>query len=161
MGDYRAVCEYLLWEPFIVRTDNNLLTYIMTTPNLDATQHHWVESLTGSTFSIKYKKGWDNAAADALSQVTSRLDVETVKSILDRVTVGSTGRADAHKPVVAETNKKIHKQVQETAIQARATYMHVNLHVKDWVDAQQGDPVLKAVLNWIANWKVQDLKHLL
>ena len=31
--------EYLLWKPFIVRTDNNLLTYIMTTPNLDATRH--------------------------------------------------------------------------------------------------------------------------
>ena len=29
--------EYPLWKPFIVRTDNNLLTYIMTTPNLDAT----------------------------------------------------------------------------------------------------------------------------
>ena len=29
--------EYLLWNPFIVKTDNNLLTYIMTTPNLDAT----------------------------------------------------------------------------------------------------------------------------
>ena len=31
--------EYLLWKPFIVRTDNNPLTYIMTTPNLDATRH--------------------------------------------------------------------------------------------------------------------------
>ena len=33
------------------------------------------------------------------------LDVETVKSILDGVTVGLTGRADAHNPVVAETQK--------------------------------------------------------
>ena len=31
--------EYLLYEPFLVRTDNNPLTYIMTTPNLDATGH--------------------------------------------------------------------------------------------------------------------------
>ena len=29
--------EYLLWKPFIFRTDNNLLTYIMTRPNLDVT----------------------------------------------------------------------------------------------------------------------------
>ena len=28
--------EYLLWKPFTVRTDNNPLTYNMTTPNLDA-----------------------------------------------------------------------------------------------------------------------------
>ena len=29
--------EYLLYQPFLVRTDNNPLTYIMTTPNLDTT----------------------------------------------------------------------------------------------------------------------------
>ena len=38
--------EYLLWKPFIVKTDNNPLTYVMTTPNLDATRHHWVKLLT-------------------------------------------------------------------------------------------------------------------
>ena len=38
--------EYILWKPFIVKTDNNnLLMYIMTTPNLGATQHQWIESL--------------------------------------------------------------------------------------------------------------------
>ena len=30
--------EYLLWKPFIVNTNNKPLMYIMTTPNLDATQ---------------------------------------------------------------------------------------------------------------------------
>ena len=31
--------EYLLYQPFLVRTDNNPLSYIMITPNLDATGH--------------------------------------------------------------------------------------------------------------------------
>ena len=31
--------EYLPYQPFLVRTDNNPLTYIMTTPNLNATGH--------------------------------------------------------------------------------------------------------------------------
>ena len=31
--------EYLLYQPFLVKTDNNPVTYIMTTPNLDATGH--------------------------------------------------------------------------------------------------------------------------
>ena len=31
--------EYLLYQPFLVKTDNNPLTYIMATPNLDATGH--------------------------------------------------------------------------------------------------------------------------
>ena len=59
--------EYLLWRLFIVKTDNNLLTYIMTTPNLDTTQHCWVESLAGFASNIEYQKGEDNAVADALS----------------------------------------------------------------------------------------------
>ena len=59
--------EYLLWKPFIVRTNKNSLTYIMTTPNLDVNQHWWVESLATFTFSIEYQKEGDNAAADAMS----------------------------------------------------------------------------------------------
>ena len=31
--------EYLAYSPFVVRTDNNPLTYVLTTPNLDATGH--------------------------------------------------------------------------------------------------------------------------
>ena len=31
--------EYLLYQPFLVKTDNNPLRCIMTTPNLDATGH--------------------------------------------------------------------------------------------------------------------------
>ena len=34
--------EYLLYSPFVVQTDNNLLTYMLTMPNLDATRHQWV-----------------------------------------------------------------------------------------------------------------------
>ena len=31
--------EYLAYAPFVVQTDNNPLTYMLTTPNLDATGH--------------------------------------------------------------------------------------------------------------------------
>ena len=31
--------EYLLYQPFLVKTDNNPPMYLMTTPNLDATGH--------------------------------------------------------------------------------------------------------------------------
>ena len=31
--------EYLLYQPFLVKTDNNPLMYIITTPNLDTTSH--------------------------------------------------------------------------------------------------------------------------
>ena len=153
--------EYLLWKSFVFKTNNNMLTYIMTTPNLDVTQHHWVESLTRFTFSIEYQKGRDNAATDALSCVTSKLDAVTVKSILDGVIIGMTERADAYHPVVADTDEEVHKQVHETAILARAAQVHVDLHVTDWVTTQQEDSILKTVIEWISNWKVQALKHLL
>ena len=37
----------------------------------------------------------------------------------------------------------------------------MNLHVTDWMATQQEDPILKTLIEWISNWKVQDLKHLL
>ena len=39
--------EHLRYKPFTVHTDNNPLTYVMTTPNLDAIGHQWVATLAG------------------------------------------------------------------------------------------------------------------
>ena len=49
--------EYLLYQPFLVRTDNNPLTYIMSTPNLDVTGHCWVSALAKYNFWLEYQKG--------------------------------------------------------------------------------------------------------
>ena len=61
--------EYLVYSPFVVRTDNNLLTYVLTMPNLDATGHRWVSVLALFQFELEYQKGADNGTADALSWV--------------------------------------------------------------------------------------------
>ena len=45
--------EYLLCQPFLVRTDNNPLMYIMTTSNLDATGHHWAGALVKFNFQLE------------------------------------------------------------------------------------------------------------
>ena len=39
-------------------------------------------------FELEYQKGHDNMVADVLSQVTTQLNPETVKSILDGVALG-------------------------------------------------------------------------
>ena len=64
--------EYLQYspEPFLIRTDNNPLTYMMTTPNLDATGHQWVGFLANYNFRIEYLKGHDNSTTDVLSRMT-------------------------------------------------------------------------------------------
>ena len=82
--------EYLLYQPFLVKTDNNPLTYIMSTPNLDATEHHWVSALAKYDFQLEYQKGRDNAVADALSWVTTHLQPEAVQAILDGEAVGAS-----------------------------------------------------------------------
>ena len=151
--------EYLLWKLFIVKTDNNPLTYIMTTPDLDATQDQWIESLARFTFSTEYQKGHDSVAVDALSWVSLKLGTETVKSTLDVVTMGATDRADAHNPLVTKADKEIHKPVQETVTLAWAAC--IDLHVTDWVTTQQEDLILKTMIEWISDQKVQDQKHLL
>ena len=61
--------EYLAYLPFVVRTDNNPLTYLLTMPNLDATGHRWAGALALFQFKLEYQKGANNGATDALSQV--------------------------------------------------------------------------------------------
>ena len=63
--------EYLVYQPFLVKMDNNPLMYVMTTPNLDATGHQLVSALAKYNFWLEYQKGRDNAVADTLSQVTA------------------------------------------------------------------------------------------
>ena len=60
---------YLLGRQFKVRTDNNPLTYFMSSPNLSATKHHWIDELAPSTFSLEYQKGKNNVIADALNRI--------------------------------------------------------------------------------------------
>ena len=52
--------EYLMYQPFTLRTDNNPLTYVLMTPNLDATGHHWVSALAGFNFRLEYLCSTDN-----------------------------------------------------------------------------------------------------
>ena len=61
--------EYLYGADFQVFTDNNPLTYILTTARLDATGHRWVAALSNYTFSITYKPGKNNKDADALFRI--------------------------------------------------------------------------------------------
>ena len=59
--------EYLVYAPFVVKMDNNPLTYILTTPNLDITGHRWVGTLASFEFTLEYQKGVENGAANTLS----------------------------------------------------------------------------------------------
>ena len=68
-GAIQSVSAYI---PFVVRTDNNLLTYGLTMPNLDATGHRWVGVFASFEFTLEYQKGADNGTAEALSHIPMR-----------------------------------------------------------------------------------------
>lgn len=58
--------DYLYGVKFVVRTDSNPLTYVLTTAKLNATGHHWLAALATNDFSLQYKPGCYNMDADAL-----------------------------------------------------------------------------------------------
>ena len=62
--------EYLYGSTFDVYTDNNPLTYMLTTAKLDAASHHCVASLANYNFRLHYRAGKANINADALSRVS-------------------------------------------------------------------------------------------
>ena len=74
--------EYLYGGHFEVYTDNNLLTYILTTAKLDATGQRWVASLANYNFKIFYKSGKLNVEADALSHPWENTQIEHVEPLI-------------------------------------------------------------------------------
>ena len=55
----------------------------MSSPNLDATKHHWIDELVQYTFCLEYQKGKNNVVVDALSRIgEQQLPQEEMDEIL-------------------------------------------------------------------------------
>ena len=122
----------------------------MMTPNLDATGHQWVGALARFNFQLEYQKGCDNTVADVQSQVTTHLDPDTVRSILNGVALGAAHWAEVHDPAIIEGD-----HILEQEVHVAAGYALVQMHITDWAKAQRDDPVLSAVLDWLEVQKRQ------
>ena len=76
--------EYLYGGKFDVYTDNNPLTYVLTTAKLDAMGQRWIASLAHYDFKIFYRSGHLNVDVDSLSRIP--WEMETSRSTpLDEV----------------------------------------------------------------------------
>ena len=84
--------EYITYTTFVVRTDNNPLTYVLTTPNLNATGHRCVGTLASFEFTLEYQKEADNGVADALSHIPICHNHKMVWSLLEGAIVGAADR---------------------------------------------------------------------
>ena len=69
----------------MVHTDNNPLTYIFSTANLDAAGQRWVAHLTSYNFTLEYQKGKDNTVADFLSRMDDRFTEGKVQGYLSKI----------------------------------------------------------------------------
>ncbi|KAL0157149.1 hypothetical protein M9458_048395, partial [Cirrhinus mrigala] len=60
--------DYLYGARFTVRTDNNPLTYVLSSAKLNATGHRWLAALSTYEFDVQYRPGRSNIDADILSR---------------------------------------------------------------------------------------------
>ena len=72
--------DYLGTKEFRVVTDNNPLTYVLTSAKLDATSHRWVAALAAYSFDIVYRPGRNNADGDSLSRLPGLEEREHISS---------------------------------------------------------------------------------
>jgi hypothetical protein len=76
---------YLLGQPFVVRTDQQSLKFLLKQKVGTPFQQKWVTKLLGYDFTFEYKKGVDNRVADALSR-REDWDEELTLSLLSILT---------------------------------------------------------------------------
>ena len=137
---------------FVVRTNNNPLTYIFSSANLDAAGQRWVAHLTSYNFSLEYQKGKDNTVANFLSQMNECLPEEEVQEYLNKILYPGVKAVldNAITPIkeCAEQGVRLTPDCQgvyqEEMVGARSTRL-ATTNVTDWKQEQKEDPVLYQV----------------
>ena len=137
---------------FVVRTDNNPLTYIFSSANLDAAGQWWVARLTSYNFSLEYQKGKDNMVADFLSWMNERLPEEEVQEYLNQIPYPGVKAVlnNAITPIEEHAEQGVRPTPdcqgvpREETIVARHTRL-ATTNVTNWKQEQKEDPVLYQV----------------
>ena len=136
--------EYLAYAPFVVQTDNNPLTYVLTMSNLDTMGHRWVGALASFQFELEYQKGTDNGAVDALSRVPISHSRQTVQSLLEGAIVWAANRGEV------EANEGLLEEHERLSREARVQVAKLEpMHIVDWEQAQEADVALAWCHKWL------------
>ena len=149
--------EYLLpygknRNEFVVSTDNNPLTYIFSSANLDAAGQRWVARLASYNFSLEYQKGKDNTVVNFLSWMNERLPEEGVQEYLNKIPYPGVKVVlnNAITPIEEHAEQGVRPTpdcpgaCQEETVGARPTRL-ATTYVTDWKQEQKEDPVLYQV----------------
>ena len=138
---------------FVVCIDNNPLTYIFSSANLDAAGQRWVAHLTSYNFSLEYQKGKDNTVANFLSQMNERLPDEEVQEYLNKIPYPGVkavlGNAIMPIEECAEQGVRPSSDCQDVCqkemVGARPARL-ATTNAMDWKQEQKEDPVLYQVV---------------
>ena len=139
--------EYLYGGHFEVYTDNNPLTYILTTAKLDAMGQRWVASLANCNFKIFYKSGKLNVEAEALSCIpqestqVEHMEPLIVKTMLQSKLESEISFPEEHLPV----NLLLKSMTVDTTLK---------LTQKDWVKEQMDDVDVNKIVQLLKSKKL-------
>jgi len=131
--------DHLYGNRFVVVTDNNPLTYVLTTAKLDAVGHRWLAELSTYNFELVYKSGRTNIDADTLSRLPSRPC--TCSSNMVRQACISVAESEDWSGYV--TSLPIDPRVCNQIVPPLSLDQVIT---RDWKKEQNLDPVLKHVL---------------
>ena len=135
--------EYLYGLTFDVYTNNNLLTFVLTTAKLDEASHHWVTSLANYNFRLHYQAGKTNIDVDVLSRVSCMPDNSGTSLKVTAAAVRKIQEASLEKPVCAIEAYSYDLHVVG-AIQDSKQVAQMTLDA--WQQVQEVDPVLGIII---------------
>ena len=140
--------EYLYGsKPFEIYTDNNPLTYVLTSAKLDACGQRWVAKLANYNFTIRYRCGQSNVEADALSRISwpkvlsNHKDIDVDLECMDTHVVNAVLTGSKSKSSLIESISCSSKIIPDEL--DRDSSSSTNL---DWVKQQRADPNLSVII---------------
>jgi hypothetical protein len=146
--------EYLYGQSFDVYTDNNPLTYVLTSAKLDAAGHRWVAALANYDFRIHYKAGSTHTDVDALSRIPwpdclRQIDRDVVHAVCRSCTMST--------PAYIESLAAAPRMLNP--FNSDGLYHHLQqMTSEDWVQAQSSDPVLSRLRQLLQDGELQSYR---
>ena len=136
---------------FDVYTDNNPLTYVLSTAKLDACGHRWVAALANYNFNLHYKPGPSNIDADALSRMGWPSALSTSRDdglrTMDKECVLAACVGMLESPVYIESLAVSGNSVPPEALEP----FQPGLGKEQWKSLQRDDPVLSTLIEGLEN----------
>ena len=132
-------------------TDNNPLTYILTTAKLDATGQRWVASLAKYNFTIFHKSGKLNVEVDALLCIPwESTQIENVEPLIVRTMLQSKTESEINFPE--------EHFLERVVLKSMTVDTTLKLTQKDWVKEQTDDVDINKVVQLLKYNKLSTYK---